>query len=179
MTLGYTDDDRPKLAMQPQKAFNRKSARCFPMNWNLELVSKQVREEALHTAWESGHKHFLTPERLYEVLIAEVQPTYNWLNRISLSLSLSDFYDFFGIEVALVLHMSQNTVRPHLTSLLRGLGLRHLERRGPTSRTFLTSTSPARSKSLLRRRGTASSSARTASLRTTARCTGTTTMTRP
>ncbi|KAF2276772.1 uncharacterized protein EI97DRAFT_417785 [Westerdykella ornata] len=79
-----------------------------PPNYALLRVSKQVRREALNAAWVGTRKCFVTPPSFFKVISLAHKPSaqYNWISKVELDFTISDWFDFFGVEIHPALHAS-------------------------------------------------------------------------
>ena len=71
---------------------------CEP-NVALLQVSRQVNREASQAGWENTRKCFFSINQFASVLDASRVPNYNWLNKVILDLTMSEWFKFFGVKV--------------------------------------------------------------------------------
>lgn len=94
----------------------------------LHVLNHRLQTEALQEIWEAGYKYFVEPGFLSQALQPKViQPNFNWLNRVQLNFTISDWFRFFGVKIHLEVHIVHEHDMGPLLGGLVNRGLEHLE----------------------------------------------------
>lgn len=102
---------------------------CRP-NFNILVVNKQVRDEALKAAWQGTWKRLVSTHSLQDILITSAVPGWSdWLNKIHLDFYASEYFSFFEVDIQPVFGLNTTNTSRHLLSGITGLKYLKLELR--------------------------------------------------
>ncbi|PSN73389.1 hypothetical protein BS50DRAFT_653864 [Corynespora cassiicola Philippines] len=90
------------------------SKRHDSRNYSILDINHSIREDVLKAICLGTWKHFINGSVLVDVLRAPVTPPYGWLTRICLHISISQFFELFGVKIDPFLHVVESDSSGHL-----------------------------------------------------------------
>lgn len=90
-------------------------------NLSILRLSKQTHKEALKAGWESTRKFFVDSDQFSAVVDTGITPSYNWIAKVQLNFTTTDYFEFFGVSVNPVLLLDPSSSKGQYISRLTTL----------------------------------------------------------